>query len=285
MKVCPTTHPREQLDTGFFILPVSRPLLWHDPPRPAWDGFNGSQRDDHNPNYRWGDPETLIGHEGCDLGSKTGNSVVAAAAGRVWYVRGDVGAAGVQVAIAHTCPECGGWFLTRYLHLISGSVTVKVGDLVTQGQFIGRSDSTGNAGWPHVHYETRHSTHPDADKWTWVYPGSWGTPYDPLAWGILEDEGTLPDPGPIDKIIEVTVNRPQLRMETKPYVVTESVKDLQALLAVRGYIASDTFNEQHQPDGKFGPGTEAALKEYQSDNGLTVDGIAGTESWDSLLDY
>lgn len=37
-------------------------------------------------------------------------------------------------------------------------------------------------------------------------------------------------------------------------------------------------------DGKFGPATEAALKEYQRDYGLEVDGLAGAEVYRLLLD-
>lgn len=37
-------------------------------------------------------------------------------------------------------------------------------------------------------------------------------------------------------------------------------------------------------DGVFGPGTERALKQWQSDNGLTADGIAGPKTLEKLLD-
>jgi len=37
-------------------------------------------------------------------------------------------------------------------------------------------------------------------------------------------------------------------------------------------------------DGDFGPGTERALKKWQSDNGLTADGIAGPATFEKLLD-
>lgn len=36
-------------------------------------------------------------------------------------------------------------------------------------------------------------------------------------------------------------------------------------------------------DGEFGPATEKAVKDYQKKKGLQVDGIAGTETWGSLL--
>jgi peptidoglycan hydrolase-like protein with peptidoglycan-binding domain len=35
-------------------------------------------------------------------------------------------------------------------------------------------------------------------------------------------------------------------------------------------------------DGKFGSATEKAVKEFQKDNGLTVDGIIGPMTWDAL---
>ena len=37
-------------------------------------------------------------------------------------------------------------------------------------------------------------------------------------------------------------------------------------------------------DGKYGPKTQEAVKNYQSSNNLTVDGIAGNETWGSLYD-
>lgn len=38
-------------------------------------------------------------------------------------------------------------------------------------------------------------------------------------------------------------------------------------------------------DGIFGPGTDAALREYQSNNGLSVDGIAGPDTFTSMELY
>jgi peptidoglycan hydrolase-like protein with peptidoglycan-binding domain len=35
-----------------------------------------------------------------------------------------------------------------------------------------------------------------------------------------------------------------------------------------------------QADGIFGKGTETAVKKWQSDNGLTADGIVGPSTWD-----
>lgn len=68
------------------------------------------------------------------------------------------------------------------------------------------------------------------------------------------------------------------RPEMKPYV-----KRLQAVLAIEGFVASSTFDANHSPDGLFGSGTESALKSYQKAHGLSADGLAGEQTWTSLL--
>lgn len=52
------------------------------------------------------------------------------------------------------------------------------------------------------------------------------------------------------------------------------VTELQKTLNQNGY--------QLDVDGKFGPKTQAAVKDYQSKNGLKVDGIAGVNTWGAL---
>ncbi len=48
----------------------------------------------------------------------------------------------------------GGKWQTQYLHLLEPPL-VKEGQKVVQGQQIGRLGSTGNSGFPHLHYEQR----------------------------------------------------------------------------------------------------------------------------------
>lgn len=55
---------------------------------------------------------------------------------------------------------------------------------------------------------------------------------------------------------------------------SESVKKLQELLNNNGANLS--------VDGKFGPQTQDAVKKYQQENGLDVDGIVGENTWDAL---
>jgi cell wall-associated NlpC family hydrolase len=66
---------------------------------------------------------------------------------------------------------------------------------------------------------------------------------------------------------------PTLRME-RPIVVREAVKTLQNLL--------NQYGARLKVDGKFGPLTQAAVIAYQKKNGLTVDGIAGPQTFTAL---
>ena len=54
------------------------------------------------------------------------------------------------------------------------------------------------------------------------------------------------------------------------------VVTLQNLLVEKGYI------DGYYVDGDFEPGTEAAVKQFQTDNGLTADGIVGPTTWQAL---
>lgn len=56
---------------------------------------------------------------------------------------------------------------------------------------------------------------------------------------------------------------------------SNAVTYLQYLLRINGYDPA--------PDGVFGALTEAAVRRFQQDNGLTVDGIVGKNTWNALL--
>jgi len=89
-------------------------------------------------------------HTGIDIsdGNSNGKIVVAAAKGTVIYADASAGSYGLQVLIEH-----GDGIMTRYAHLMSGSVSVEDGDTVEAGQPIARVGSTGNAASPHLHFE------------------------------------------------------------------------------------------------------------------------------------
>jgi len=105
------------------------------------------------------------GFPAMDDGSAT---VVAAAAGRViatvdgYYDRCHVAADGVscdghemvanEVELLHE-----GGITTRYLHLMSDSIRVEVGQQVDCGEALGLIGSSGRSSMPHVHFEVRES--------------------------------------------------------------------------------------------------------------------------------
>ena len=55
------------------------------------------------------------------------------------------------------------------------------------------------------------------------------------------------------------------------------VKELQILLIKAGYICG-----KYGTDGKFGDSTLEAVKAFQADRGLAVDGVVGTKTWTEL---
>lgn len=59
-----------------------------------------------------------------------------------------------------------------------------------------------------------------------------------------------------------------------------SVKVLTGLLIDMGYLANPAYESWLS---QFGPRTEAAVREYQQDKNLVVDGVVGSQTWGSLL--
>lgn len=92
-------------------------------------------------------------HMGIDIvkpgGHSTGALIIAADSGRV-VKAGWFSTFGQCVIIDH-----GGGVQTLYAHMIEGSIKVRVGQQVSQGQAIGNIGSTGNVTGPHLHFEVR----------------------------------------------------------------------------------------------------------------------------------
>ncbi len=91
-------------------------------------------------------------HTGVDIAAPSGTPIRAAAAGTV-IIAGWMDAYGYTVAIDH-----GGGVSTLYAHC--SSVSVRVGQEVSQGQVIGRVGSTGWSTGPHLHWEVRRNGQP-----------------------------------------------------------------------------------------------------------------------------
>ena len=72
---------------------------------------------------------------------------------------------------------------------------------------------------------------------------------------------------------EVPVQKPTLRRGDSGEYVTL----MQTELIAKGYDCGSSG-----ADGKFGKGTESAVRQFQADHGLTVDGICGAQTWNAL---
>jgi peptidoglycan DL-endopeptidase CwlO len=86
-------------------------------------------------------------HPGIDIGVPSGTPIHAAAAGTVAIAGPESGYGN------YTCIDHGGGLSTCYAH--QESISVSVGQKVSQGQVIGISDCTGLCFGPHLHFEVR----------------------------------------------------------------------------------------------------------------------------------
>lgn len=86
-------------------------------------------------------------HEGIDIAGGSGSAIVASSSGTV-IVAGWSGGYGNLVVIDH-----GNGMSTAYAH--NSSITVSVGQRVSQGSVIARMGTTGNSTGVHCHFEIR----------------------------------------------------------------------------------------------------------------------------------
>ena len=61
---------------------------------------------------------------------------------------------------------------------------------------------------------------------------------------------------------------------------TEAIKGVQSFLNKEGY--TDKKGDKLKTDGVYGANTANSVMKYQSLNGLSVDGIVGDETWNSI---
>jgi peptidoglycan hydrolase-like protein with peptidoglycan-binding domain len=81
--------------------------------------------------------------------------------------------------------------------------------------------------------------------------------------------GATPPPPPIPAVEPTPPAGGEPRKTLRRFVEDELVKQVQAKVGVK-------------PDGKFGPGTEAAVRKFQRDHGMVADGIVGPKTWAAL---
>lgn len=105
-------------------------------------------------------------------------------------------------------------------------------------------------------------------------------------WKLVEGKDIEPEPMPIPPA------EPDEEKDQKVTVITLRLKELktgdngkQVQLAQIMLEANGCTCGWYGCDGDFGPATAQAVKNYQRTNGLTVDGIIGTQTWESLFRF
>lgn len=187
-------------------------------------------------------------HGGIDIQGDVGDPVVAVGGGTV-VVRPNNGAAGNTVHVRHDDGS-----LTKYFHL--DEFSVRNGQRVEAGQQIGTMGRTGNTpaqGDTHLHFE----------MWR---------------------DGRQVDPLPLLRGAERDAAVPA--RTAAPEVLRDGasgapVRELQQQLNQLGYRGADG-KPLETASGMFGPQTEHALRAFQADRGLKVDGVYGDRSRDAL---
>lgn len=108
-----------------------------------YDQCPDENRDCQAPPANWFEPGKSKGYRVC---TKLGPYCDAGGGNCFWCFDG-----GNVVVIRHK--DTPGVFATRYDHFKKGSITVKPGDHVKQGQKIGEVGSAGHSSGPHLHFE------------------------------------------------------------------------------------------------------------------------------------
>ncbi|MBR6578988.1 MAG: peptidoglycan DD-metalloendopeptidase family protein [Clostridia bacterium] len=137
--------------------------------------------------------------------------------------------------------------VTLYCHFKKGTLRVKKGDKVENGDVLGFMGSTGRSTGAHLHFGIS-------------LFGEWVDPEKYFDKDLSE----------VNKLT-VTQERKLLKRGAKG----EEVKLLQTLLNFHG--------AKLECDASFGPATAKALAEFQKSRGITADSVAGVVTWQELM--
>jgi peptidoglycan hydrolase-like protein with peptidoglycan-binding domain len=79
---------------------------------------------------------------------------------------------------------------------------------------------------------------------------------------------------------KITISLPLLKKGSQEYTAVRRLQEL-----ANYYLAGNGGEVQLIVDGNFGPKTDDAVRFIQRNNGLRVDGVVGTQTWTTLLEY
>ncbi len=196
-------------------------------------------------------------HKGVDLAAPVGSPVYAIADGVVSLREqrdrsGNYTGYGKYIDVSHGHTENGKEVESLTAHL--SRFAVKDGQEVKKGDIIGYSGNTGTGTGPHIHQEFR--------------VGGVAYDYRDAVAGGRDILSGPPSARVTDPLADGVLRRDERG---------KAVERLQEYLVREGYgpIVGT-------PDGRFGPKTEAAVRHYQEQKSLGLDGVAGPETLRSL---
>ena len=166
----------------------------------------------------------------------------------------------------------GKWFVSRYGHMVEGSLKVAKGQKITAGTKLGIMGNTGASAGRHLHFEIcKGKVH------RWTLDGSGFVDPMKFVFNVIDKwdlDQSIPKP------IEDTG-------ETLPAPTHEPVKKVEPFKALKlGSKGKTVVAVQKKlklkADGQFGPITEAAVKKFQKAQGKPESGIVDLETWELL---
>jgi murein DD-endopeptidase MepM/ murein hydrolase activator NlpD len=249
----------------------------------------------HNSDYGGGDVAHRArgGHKGIDIFAPKGTPLVSCVTGKVVKIRKNSSVGGNTITIRDN-----NGLNYYYAHMDRINPSIKKGDLISSGQLIGTVGDSGNAKgtYPHLHfsiYDDRGYNRGNIDPWPFLKHtmGSISklSIIEPGELKSMDIENTLknidvynlPSGIKIGDIIKNNDNSELIVRGSKG----EGVEEFQKILVDLGYDLGDFGPNKDGVDGKFGPETQRAVKEFQKDNGLKIDGIIGIETAFALSQF
>jgi len=240
----------------------------------------------HNSDYGRGDDkhQKRGGHGGVDIFAPIGTPLVSCVNGEIVKI-GKTKVGGNRVTIRDSRG-----LNYYYAHMDKLQPSLRRGDLVSAGEFIGTVGDSGSAKGthPHLHfsiYDKRGYKRGNIDPWPFL-----SSQLDNINTietlpvdieGLSLDLSTLPKDVKISDILDNKDNRELITRGSHG----DSVEEFQKILKDLGYDLGEFGPKGDGVDGKFGRMTKEAIKSFQKDHGLKVDGIIGINTATALSTY